>query len=133
MVGECRQRSPGAVTQTGRRSQSGHGRAGSIRDVEAMRDAARRRCGPGKGADRTGRCRTAYSGLRTCHPRLAWRPDEALDRPLVIFLLAVREERRENDRHRRGFGCAELDMMGEAIPPPFRDGRVEIGKGDTQT
>ena len=55
---------PGAATRTGRRSRSGRGRAGSIRGAEAMRDAARRRCGPGKGADRTGRRRTARSGPR---------------------------------------------------------------------
>ena len=64
MVGEWVRRSPGAVIRTGRRSRSGRGRAGSIRGAEAMRDAARRRCGPGKGADRTGRRRTARSGPR---------------------------------------------------------------------
>ena len=63
-VGEWMRRSPGAVIRTGRRSRSGRGRAGSIRGAEAMRDAARRRCGPGKGADRTGRRRTARSGPR---------------------------------------------------------------------
>ena len=55
---------PGAATRTGRRSRSGRGRAGSIRGAEAMRDDARRRCGPGKGAGRTGRRRTARSGPR---------------------------------------------------------------------
>ena len=55
---------PGAATRTGRRSRSGRGRAGSIRGAEAMRDAPRRRCGPGKGAGRTGRRRTVRSGPR---------------------------------------------------------------------
>jgi len=39
------------LTRTVRRSRSGRGRAGSIHAAAAMRDAAGRRCGPGKGAD----------------------------------------------------------------------------------
>ena len=55
---------PRALIRPGRRSRSGRGRAGSRRAAEAMRDDARRRCGPGKGADPTGRRRTARSGPR---------------------------------------------------------------------
>lgn len=40
-----------------------------------------------------------------------WRPDEALDCPLGILTMAIREERRENDRKRHGFGWAELDRI----------------------
>ena len=44
-------RRPRTQTRTVRRSRSGRGRAGSIHAAAAMRDAAGRRCGPGKGAD----------------------------------------------------------------------------------
>ena len=57
--------SPRALTRTGRRSRSGRGRAGSIRGAEAMRDDARRRCGPACGLARHGGV-TPPRRLRPC-------------------------------------------------------------------
>ena len=76
---ETGRRRPRALIRTEWRSRSGRGRAGSRRAAEAMRDDARRRCGPGKGADRTGRRRTARSGPRGA--RRARRPGAHAAKP----------------------------------------------------
>lgn len=46
-----------------------------------------------------------------------WDAARALDCPLGILILAMREERREGEPKRRGFGWAEMDAM-DALDAP---------------
>ena len=58
--------SPRALARIGRRSRSGRGRAGSIHAAAAMRDDARRRCGPACGLARHGGVHPATSAAAVC-------------------------------------------------------------------